>query len=162
MISPSPGSKIYSETFASGMVYDSVAGTKVEPHLVDGNHVTASQHPRPWEKQLNIIAANLYFYNLLRFITTLLTPGRPKRAHSPHDATDRQRRHAADLGQVDALGLAVVAWRHRSPRGSARQRLADAVTGRHSCRPCARNPCTARPVAHGRADASGKCAKPVL
>ncbi|OAI42246.1 hypothetical protein AYO40_01940 [Planctomycetaceae bacterium SCGC AG-212-D15] len=74
MISPSPGSKIYRETFESGMVYDSVAGTKVEPHHVDGNHVTASHHPQPWRKQLNIMAANLYFYNPLRFLATLLTP----------------------------------------------------------------------------------------
>jgi radical SAM superfamily enzyme YgiQ (UPF0313 family) len=74
MISPSPGSKIYAETFSSGMVYDSVSGAKVEPHLVDGNHVTASLHAEPWKKQLNLMAANLSFYNPLRLLATLFTP----------------------------------------------------------------------------------------
>jgi radical SAM superfamily enzyme YgiQ (UPF0313 family) len=78
MLSPAPGSKIYQDTFTSGLVYSRVGDTPIEPHLVDGNHVTASKFPKPWKKQLNIMLANLYFYNPLRFLTTMLTPA-PRR-----------------------------------------------------------------------------------
>jgi len=34
----------------------------------------ASGHPQPWRKQLNIMAAYLYFYNPLRFLVALVRP----------------------------------------------------------------------------------------
>ena len=68
MITPSAGSKLYEETFTSGMVFESVGGRRVEDSMYDGNYVIASKHPRPWRKQLNLIVAYAYFYNVLRFI----------------------------------------------------------------------------------------------
>ena len=42
--------------------------------MVDGNYVIASWHRQPWRKQLNILAAYLYFYNPLRFLYALVRP----------------------------------------------------------------------------------------
>lgn len=74
MITPATGSRTYESTFTSGMVYDSVAGRKVQPHMMDANYVVASAHPRPWRKQFNIMATYLYFYNPLRMAWALLFP----------------------------------------------------------------------------------------
>ena len=74
MITPATGSKLYEEAFTTGLAYESVAGRPVETHMLDGNYVVASRHPRPWKKQLNIMAAYLYFYNPLRFLVALVRP----------------------------------------------------------------------------------------
>jgi radical SAM superfamily enzyme YgiQ (UPF0313 family) len=74
MLVPATGSKLFSETYTSGMAYDSVGGRKVEEHMLGGNYVIASNHPMPWRKQLNILIAYAYFYNPLRFIVSLVKP----------------------------------------------------------------------------------------
>ena len=66
MLTPSPGSKWYEDTYTSGLAIAEVNGAAVEPHLVDGNYVVASKHPRPWLKQLNLLAGYTYFFNPLR------------------------------------------------------------------------------------------------
>ncbi|MCY2926268.1 MAG: radical SAM protein, partial [Planctomycetota bacterium] len=72
MVTPSAGSKLYEDTFRSGMVYDSVAGRRVEDHMYDGNFVIASHAPKPWRKQLNLTLAYLSFYNIFRMIGLML------------------------------------------------------------------------------------------
>jgi radical SAM superfamily enzyme YgiQ (UPF0313 family) len=67
MITPSVGTKLYEQTFEGGQVLASAGGRRVEPYMCDGNYVIASHHPRPWRKQLNLLAAYLYFYNPLWF-----------------------------------------------------------------------------------------------
>lgn len=74
MITPATGSKIYEETYESGMVFEQVGARKVETYMLDGNYVVASTHPQPWRKQLNIMAAYLYFYNPVRFLIALFAP----------------------------------------------------------------------------------------
>jgi len=74
MLIPATGSKVYADAFTSGLAFDSVAGRLLEPHMIDGNYVVASGHPQPWRKQLNIMAAYLYFYNPLRFLVALVRP----------------------------------------------------------------------------------------
>ena len=74
MISPATGSKMLEETYTSGQVYQSAAGREVEPRMFDGNYVVASGRPQPWRKQLNLMAAYLYFYNPLRFLSALVRP----------------------------------------------------------------------------------------
>ena len=72
MITPSAGTKLYEQTFAGGQVFKAVGGRPVEPHMYDGNHVVASRHPRPWRKQLNLLAAYLYFYNPVSMLAAML------------------------------------------------------------------------------------------
>jgi len=90
MITPATGSRSYEEAFTSGLAYRSVGGRTVEPHMLDGNFVVASHHPKPWRKQLNILAAYLYFYNPLRFLVALVRP--------------KSRLYLADAG-MQALGM---------------------------------------------------------
>jgi radical SAM superfamily enzyme YgiQ (UPF0313 family) len=78
MISPAPGSKIFEETFTSGMMYDSVGGRKVELYMIDGNYVVASNAREPWKTQVNIWAAYLLFYNPLRLLGILILNPRNK------------------------------------------------------------------------------------
>jgi radical SAM superfamily enzyme YgiQ (UPF0313 family) len=74
MITPAPGSKLYDQAFASGQVFESVGGRIVEPRMLDGNYVVASNHPQPWRKQFNILAGYLCFYNPLRLLVALVRP----------------------------------------------------------------------------------------
>src|SRR5262249_12999007 len=91
MLSPAPGSKMHEDMF-SGLAYERVDGHRVEPHLIDGNHVVASRSPRPYEKQLNVLLAYLFFYNPLRFAKALVFP-------------KNRRGHVADAG-LQLLGMA--------------------------------------------------------
>jgi radical SAM superfamily enzyme YgiQ (UPF0313 family) len=72
MITPSAGTKLYEQTFTGGQVLSGVGGRRVEPHMYDGNYVVASRHPRPWRKQLNLLAAYLYFYNPASMLAAML------------------------------------------------------------------------------------------
>jgi radical SAM superfamily enzyme YgiQ (UPF0313 family) len=72
MLTPSPGSKLYEPTYASGQVFASVGGKDVLPHIRDGNHVVASGHKRPWQKQVTMLAGYLYFYNPVWFVVGLV------------------------------------------------------------------------------------------
>ena len=71
MITPSAGTKLYEGTFTGGMVIKSVSGRKADPHMYDGNYVVASKLKRPWRKQLNLLAAYLFFYNPVRLVQIL-------------------------------------------------------------------------------------------
>jgi len=77
MITPAPGSRQYENAFTLGLMYESVGGRRVEPHMLDGNFVVASDHPEPWRKQLNILAAYLFFYNPIRLLLALVRPVSP-------------------------------------------------------------------------------------
>jgi hypothetical protein len=67
-LTPSPGSKWFADTYTSGCAFEAVDGRQLEPHIVDGNYVVASDHPRPWVKQLNLLAGYTYFFNPLRVL----------------------------------------------------------------------------------------------
>jgi len=49
-----------------------VGNHKIEHHRVDGNYVVASESPRPWVKQLNLLVGYTYFFNPLRFLLALV------------------------------------------------------------------------------------------
>jgi radical SAM superfamily enzyme YgiQ (UPF0313 family) len=74
MMTPATGSRFYEDAFTSGLAYASAAGRPVEPYMLDANYVVASEHPQPWRKQFNIMAAYLYFYNPLRLLLSLVRP----------------------------------------------------------------------------------------
>lgn len=74
MITPATGSRQYLESFTSGLVYESVAGRRVEQYMMDANYVVASHHAQPWRKQFNIMLAYLYFYNPLRLAWAIVRP----------------------------------------------------------------------------------------
>ncbi len=115
MMTPATGSKLYESAFTSGLVYDSVAGRRVEPHMLDANYVIASEHPKPWQKQFNIMLAYLYFYNPLRMLVALVRP--------------KSKLYLADAGMqaIGMFGLAqtirrTLGWALRLTRGDIRRR----------------------------------------
>ena len=73
-LTPATGSKLFVDTYRSGLAYKRVNGITVEPYMIDGNHVVASRHPKPWRRQFNLLAAYVYFYNPLRFLFALVCP----------------------------------------------------------------------------------------
>jgi hypothetical protein len=72
MLTPSPGSKWYEDTYTSGLAIEKANGVPVEPYIVDGNYVVASQLPRPWIKQLNLLAGYTFFFNPIRLLMALV------------------------------------------------------------------------------------------
>lgn len=132
MLTPSPGSKSYDDAYTSGLAYESVDGVAVEPRIVDGNHVVASRHPRPWVKQLNLLAAYLYFFNPPRFLAALVFPKskipladaetapnakhRPLRRRLLRGASRKARAHLADAF-VQAFGMWGLAYTSRGTLG---------------------------------------------
>jgi hypothetical protein len=74
MLVPATGSKLFVGTYTSGMAYDRVGGRQVEEHMLGGNYVIASHHPKPWRKQINILIAYACFYNPLNFLLSLVRP----------------------------------------------------------------------------------------
>jgi radical SAM superfamily enzyme YgiQ (UPF0313 family) len=74
MLVPATGSQLYVGTYTSGMAYESVAGRRVEPHMLGGNYVVASNHPKPWRKQCNILISYASFYNPWRLLVSLVRP----------------------------------------------------------------------------------------
>jgi len=74
MLVPATGSKLFSGTYTSGMAYESVGKVRIEEHMLGGNYVIASNHNKPWIKQINILLGYLYFYNPGRFLWALVRP----------------------------------------------------------------------------------------
>ena len=72
MLVPATGSKSFVGSYTSGMVYDSVGGRRVDEHMRGGNYVVASNHDKPWRKQLNILIAYLYYYNPWQLFVSLV------------------------------------------------------------------------------------------
>jgi radical SAM superfamily enzyme YgiQ (UPF0313 family) len=63
MMTPSPGTILFRETYTKGLVLSRVGGREVRTYMYDGNYVIASEHRRPWRKQFNLLLGYLYFYN---------------------------------------------------------------------------------------------------
>jgi radical SAM superfamily enzyme YgiQ (UPF0313 family) len=97
MLTPSAGSKWYEDTYTSGLAFDSVNGQSIEPHIVDGNYVVASKHPRPWLKQLNLLGAYLYFFNPLRMLLALIW----SQSHLP--LSDADTRAASEIARYTPI-----------------------------------------------------------
>jgi len=74
MMTPSTGSILYEEAFTKGIMYRSVNGHEIGPHMLDANYVVASEEPNPWRKQLNMLVAYMFFYNPLRFLKAIVFP----------------------------------------------------------------------------------------
>lgn len=122
MLTPAVGSRTYDQTYTSGQVFKSVAGRPVLPHMLDGNYVVASDHPKPWRKQLNILTGYLYFYNPLRFLVSLVAPNTKQFAAAP--ATQLWGMYGLAHTIRKTLGYCLRLWRgpitrHTAPPGSA-------------------------------------------
>ena len=77
-LTPAHGTKLYNETYDSGLAYASSNGHEVDESMLGGNYVVASRHPRPWLRQFNAILAYVWFYNPLRLAKALIRPNNRK------------------------------------------------------------------------------------
>jgi len=68
---PMVGSKLYEALFDQGIVVSQVGSKKVADYLFDGNHVIASRHGSPFQRQMDIIRAYCAFYNPVNFLKKL-------------------------------------------------------------------------------------------
>ena len=93
MLSPSPGSKWYADTYTSGLAIKQVDGVDIQPHIGDGNYVVASRSPRLWMKQLNLLVAYTYFFNPVRLAMAVV------RSKSSIPLADADTRPAVEMGQ---------------------------------------------------------------
>jgi radical SAM superfamily enzyme YgiQ (UPF0313 family) len=73
-LTPAHGSKLFKETFDSGLAYERVGNHQVDESMYGGNYVVASRRKRPWLRQMNAVLAYLWFYNPLRFLKAIVAP----------------------------------------------------------------------------------------
>ena len=82
MMTPSPGTILFGETFEKKLVLKKVGGPfggrDVRPYMYDGNYVIASAHARPWRKQFNLLIGYLSFYNVFFLATNFWRGWRKK------------------------------------------------------------------------------------
>ena len=109
MLTPSPGSKWFADTYTSGSVFDAVGNKRVEPYIVDGNYVVASKHPRPWLKQLSLLAGYTYFFNPVRLLLALVC------SKSRIPFADAETRPASEVSEYSRLNQ-VRRWVYRKVR----------------------------------------------
>ncbi len=70
-LGPAVGTRDFEPAAKAGAIYKRVGGKVVPQAFQDGNHVVASKHPRPWQRQLNVLRAYFAFYNPLNTLRTL-------------------------------------------------------------------------------------------
>ena len=75
-LGPAVGTKDIEPAAKARVLYKAVGGTLVPQAYQDGNHIAASKHPRPWQKQLNILRAYAAFYNPANMLRVLGRMGR--------------------------------------------------------------------------------------
>lgn len=97
MLSPSPGSKWYADTYTSGLAFEKVGGEPLARHIQDGGYVIASKHPRPWLKQLYLLAGYTYLFNPLRLLIALVW------SRSRLRLADAETRPAAEVATYSKL-----------------------------------------------------------
>jgi radical SAM superfamily enzyme YgiQ (UPF0313 family) len=149
MLTPSPGAKSYEHAYTSELAYISANGVPVVPSMKSGMHVIASRHPRPWIKQLNLLAAYLFFFNPLRLLFALIWPKspipladaetwppaviglRPKRREFKRWLSRKLRAHFGDAA-IQAFGILgllptfrrTLSWTYHLMRGSPQRHTA--------------------------------------
>ena len=132
-LAPAVGTRDFEPAAKAGSIYRTVGGRPIPQAYQDGNHVVASRHPRPWERQLNVLRAYAAFYNPLNTLRALGALG-----------TDRLAPKRLAFQLIGQIGLALTVPRLLSWAGKlrnsaievweglqpARIPMVDAATGR--------------------------------
>ena len=71
-LGPAVGTRDFEPAAESRSIFRAVGGKLVPQAFFDGNHINASRHPRPWERQVNLLRAYAHFYNPINTWRTLL------------------------------------------------------------------------------------------
>lgn len=132
-LGPAVGTRDFEPAARARTIFRRVGRREVPQAFQDGNHVAASRHPRPWQRQLNILRAYMAFYNPLNMLRALRDIRR--------DALARKRLFFQVVGQIGLLLTLpkLLAWAWRLKRGPiemyeglepARIPMVDAASGR--------------------------------
>jgi len=62
-LEPSVGTRTFESAAKVRTIFKKVGHNTIPQAYHDGNHVTASRHPRPWQQQINLLRAYAAFYN---------------------------------------------------------------------------------------------------
>jgi hypothetical protein len=71
-LGPAVGTRDFEPAAKSRSIFRSVGGEAIPQAFQDGNHVVASLHDRPWERQINLLRAYWAFYNPVNTFKALL------------------------------------------------------------------------------------------
>ncbi len=76
-LGPAVGTRDFEAAAIGRTLYRTVRGQPVPQAYQDGNHIVASRHPRPWQRQTNLLRAYAGFYNPLNTLRVLVSRDRP-------------------------------------------------------------------------------------
>lgn len=110
-LGPAIGTRDIETAVNAKTLYKSVGGKPIPQAFQDGNHVVASRHGAPWERQINVLRAYWTFYNPLNMLRTLGSLGR--------DRMFRKRLMYQFIGQI-GLAMTVpklLSWARKLKRG---------------------------------------------
>jgi radical SAM superfamily enzyme YgiQ (UPF0313 family) len=71
-LGPAVGTRDFEPAADARTIFRAVDGELVPQAFYGGNHVIASRHPRPWERQVNLLRAYAHFYNPINTVRALL------------------------------------------------------------------------------------------
>jgi hypothetical protein len=71
-LGPAVGTLDFEPAAKEKRLFKTVAGMKIPQAFQDGNHVAASKHPRPWERQMNVVRGYATFYNPANMLRIVL------------------------------------------------------------------------------------------
>jgi hypothetical protein len=110
-LGPNVGTRDFEPAAKSRTIYRRVGGEPVPQSFQDGNHIAASGHPRPWEKQINILRGYAAFYNPINTVRALLGVRR--------DAASQKRLIFQFVGQIGLLMTVpkLLRWAWKLKRG---------------------------------------------
>ena len=110
-LGPAVGTRDFEPAAKAGTIFKTVGGEGIPQAYQDGNHVAASAHPEPWERQINLLRAYATFYNPLNTLRVLMRFRR--------DSLGPKRLLFQIVGQIGLLMTAprLLAWARRLKRG---------------------------------------------
>src|SRR5262249_36424563 len=110
-LGPAVGTRDFEPAVQSGGIYRQVGSRLIPQAFPDGNHVVASNHPRPWARQINVLRAYAAFYNPLNMLRVFLNYRR--------DSLGTKRLLFQLIGQIGLLLTAprLLAWALRLRKG---------------------------------------------
>ncbi|MCZ6699346.1 MAG: radical SAM protein [Planctomycetota bacterium] len=134
-LGPAVGTRDFEPAARSRTLYKTVAGEPIPQAFLDGNHVAASGHPRPWDRQINVLRAYATFYNPWNTVRVL--------ASFTRDSLGAKRLLFQIIGQIGLLMTAprLFAWARKLRKGpievwdglqAARIPMIDAASGRQT------------------------------
>ncbi|MEK6644080.1 MAG: radical SAM protein [Planctomycetota bacterium] len=62
-LGPAVGTLDFEPAARAKRIFETVGGDPIPQAFQDGTHVAASSHPRPWERQMNVVRGYATFYN---------------------------------------------------------------------------------------------------